>query len=263
MNTARPQPRLSDFEASPLTSEHGVQGHYNVLEQNFHVTLWCLFVIQRLHGTYERYSRGIHWDQEHCLLLERRSSWVSLTHQNSDFTLLCTSTRDEGFHSIDYKASICLIFLDFDADVTRVAACNLRLCHSETRSNFAIKKWLEPLGLLSFVAKSGQSLHVSSVRASAVHCEGRKLHVVCCSHNLAQLGILQVIQPSSAEPLARHLRSIIREPQVPKALLLGHLLKFAHNCRVHPLIPRQLCNGLTLLVKELLVRIDMFLHKSP
>mmetsp|Transcript_16210 Transcript_16210/g.31383 ORF Transcript_16210/g.31383 Transcript_16210/m.31383 type:complete len:436 (-) Transcript_16210:53-1360(-) len=261
MDAAGPKACLRNFKAFAFAGKNVLNWHNDILKENLYMALGCVRVSKGLHRAHNCNAWGVSRNKNHRLLLERGSIGICFAHKDENLTMARPRSRDPPLTTIDNIMPSAT--LDAYANVAGITTGDRRLSHGKSRLNFSIKERLEPLGFLLGIAITSNGFHVSSIRRGAVRCLSSKFHVGACTQDFADFGILLIVEAGSFITFTCHTCGIVRKPKVPETLLFGLCHELYKNWSVTPLVSREVFHGLILLRKELLVGVDVLMHKLP
>mmetsp|Transcript_30235 Transcript_30235/g.90680 ORF Transcript_30235/g.90680 Transcript_30235/m.90680 type:complete len:377 (-) Transcript_30235:128-1258(-) len=264
VDAAGAQPALADFKATALAEKDVADWYPHMVEEDLHVALGSVVLAEGLHRSDQCDARRVHRHQDLGLLGIHRAVGPGLPHQDHDLAVQAARAGDVPLPAVDHILAAGLVPPNADSNVGGVGRGHVGLGHREARPHRSLEERDQPAGPLLIRAVPRQHLHVPGVGRGAVGGLRRKLHVRAGPEDLAQLGVLSVGEAPPERPAVEPRRrcTVDWQEHVPQPDFLGLPLELHKNGRPYPLAgtPADLS---ALLVVQLLVRVDVFLHEAP
>ena len=190
MDSSWPQPPLRDFETAAFAQQHVRNGHADILERNFRVTVGRMIVAEYREHALHLDARCVHRHQNHRLLFMFWCVGIGLAHENRYLAAWIACAGRPPLSSID-NVGISVAH-DVALDIRRVGRCHGRLRHGKTRTNLAIQQRLQPALLVFRRTITRQHFHVARIRRGTIEYFRRHGGT---AHDLAQRRVFQIRQP--------------------------------------------------------------------
>src|ERR1700722_16240447 len=102
VNPAGSETALRDFKTAALAQQKIFQRYAHVLEQKLAVAVRSVIVSKDGEKTFSGYSRRLHWDGDHGLLLVLGRRWIGLAHEDAHFAARIACPGAPPFVPVDH-----------------------------------------------------------------------------------------------------------------------------------------------------------------
>ena len=254
VNTPGAQATLRNFKASAFAQQNMAGRHTHVLEIHFHVAVRCIVIAQHLQRAHHTHAGCVSRHQHHALLRMLGGIGIALAHDDVDGAAWVARARNPPLVAIDHV--LITLALNTGADIGGVARCHLRLGHRKGGADLAIEQRLEPTVTVLLRTIAGNGFHIARIRCRAVEHFGGPAYT---AHDFSQRCVFLIRQACTLHPC--NLGGVLRQKQVPQALLLGLVLQAFNQLQGRPALAR-LGIGFQLLLKGFLIRVDVRIHET-
>ena len=245
VNTPRAKAALGNLKPPALTQNHIRGRHPHVFELDLGVTVGGIVVAEHGQHPQDIHAGRIARDQDLGLLeVTVRIIGVGLAHEDENLAARVAHARGPPFAAVDD------VFIpvahDAGLDIGGIGRGHGGFGHGKAGTNLAFEQRLQPFLLLLRRAIAGQHLHIAGVRRRTIKDFRAPMHP---AHDFRQGSIFKVSQAVAVLTL--------RQKQVPQPGTLGLFFQLFDNRWDLPAVR----TGVQLVLKRLLVRIDVILHK--